>query len=301
MTDHGNIWSPGHDICDPRPELPPEGVPVLECRNIHFSYHDRLPILTDVNFSIAAAETVALCGPNGSGKTTLLKVLTGLLHAEQGSVLLGGIELTSKSSAAAYRNIGILFQDPNDQLFCSYVSEDVAFGLQGMNIGEDEVRRRVAEALRLTEAEHLARRPIHHLSLGEMKRVALAGLIVMRPPLLVLDEPSAGLDPAASRRFVELIRHLNTTHKFAFLIVTHDMDIVPQLARRVIVLEHGKILADRDVRIVLTDIPLLDRARLQPPVITRYFFEKNKREGKSVQPESIPLSIEEALESDREI
>ncbi len=281
------------DTCDLTPLQPIDGHAVLECRNIHFSYHDGKPILTDVNFTIQSGDTVALCGPNGSGKTTLLKVLAGLLTPDKGTVALGGTELTSQTASNAYRRVGILFQDPNDQLFCSHVSEDVAFGLENLNLSKDEIRSRVTEALRLAEADHLAHRPIHHLSLGEMKRVALAGLIAMRPPLLILDEPTSGLDPAAMRHLVELIGHLNRQHKYAFLIVTHEMDLVPQVAKRVLVLESGKILADRDVRSVLTDIPLLEHARLEPPAITRYFFEKSKQEGTDGRP--LPLSVEDAL------
>lgn len=284
---------PACDTCDLTPLLPVNGHPVAECRNIHFSYHDRRPVLTDISFIIQPAETIALCGPNGSGKTTLLKILAGLLAPDRGSVALGDVALTSGASPDAFRRIGILFQDPNDQLFCSHVSADVAFGLEGFNLSKDEIRTRVTEALRLTEAEHLIHRPIHHLSLGEMKRVALAGLIAMRAPLLVLDEPTSGLDPAAARHLVELIRHLNREHKYAFLIVTHEMDIVPEVARRVLVLEGGKLLADRDVRGVLTDVPLLERARLQPPAITRYFFELARRSGRP--PDKLPLSVDEAL------
>lgn len=284
------------DTCDLTPLQPIDGQSVLECRDIHFSYHDGKPVLTNVNFTIQSGETVALCGPNGSGKTTLLKILAGLLTPDSGTVTLGGTELTARTTSNAYRRVGILFQDPNDQLFCSHVSEDVAFGLESLDLSKDEIRARVAESLKLTEADHLAHRPIHHLSLGEMKRVALAGLIAMRPPLLVLDEPTSGLDPAATRHLVELIEHLNHQHKYAFLIVTHEMDLVPQLAGRVVVLEGGKILADRDARGVLTDIPLLERARLEPPAITRYFFEKSKRTGVNGRP--LPLSVEDALNDD---
>ncbi len=282
------------DTCDITPVLPGNSHPVLECRNIHFSYHDRRPVLVDVSFSIQPAETLALCGPNGSGKTTLLKVISGLLNPDRGSVKLGDADLTPQTAAAAFRRIGILFQDPNDQLFCSHVAEDVAFGLESLGLPSEEIRARVTLALRLTEAEHLIHRPIHHLSLGEMKRVALAGLLVMRAPLLVLDEPTSGLDPAAARHLVDLVHHLNREHKYAFLIVTHEMDIVPQVARRVLVLESGRILADRDSRSILTDIPLLEKARLEPPAITRYFFEVSRREGRP--PGNLPLSVDEALD-----
>lgn len=291
--DSPSSTGPACEVYDLTPLHPINGRPLLECRGIGFSYHDAKPVLTEIAITIQPGETVALCGPNGSGKTTLLKILAGLLMPDHGSVTLGGMDLTRTTASTAFRRIGILFQDPNDQLFCSHVAEDVAFGLEGLGISKEEIKARVLEALRLTEADHLIHRPIHHLSLGEMKRVALAGLIAMRSPLLVLDEPTSGLDPAATRHLIELIGHLNRNHKYAFLTVTHEMDLVPQVARRVIVLEGGKILADRDARSVLTDIPMLERARLEPPAITRYFFERFKRDGSTEKP--IPLSVEEAL------
>ncbi|MBI4180059.1 energy-coupling factor ABC transporter ATP-binding protein [bacterium] len=269
---------------------------LIECRDVRFSYHDGVEALAGVSFDIGRGESVGLCGPNGSGKTTLLKILAGLMTPTSGQVRLCGQDLTPGAAKMAFRSIGILFQDPNDQLFCTHVAEDVAYGLVNLGLPADEIEPRVRDALRLVEAEHLMHRPIHHLSQGEMKRVALAGLIAMRPPLLVLDEPTSGLDPAADRKLVSLIKHLNHAHGYAFLTVTHEMDVVPQVATRVLVLSEGKILADRDTRSVLTDMDLLSRARLEPPAITRYFFEKVN--GKRPDPSTIPLSVEEALRPD---
>jgi energy-coupling factor transporter ATP-binding protein EcfA2 len=155
------------------------------------------------------------------------------------------------------------------------------------------VKERVSLALHLTEAQHLARRPIHHLSGGEMKRVALAGLIAMRSPLLILDEPQNALDPASSEHLIELVEHLHQDHGYAFLTVTHKMDYVPRLAERVIVMDQGHVLADGPVRQVLTDVNLMERARLAAPSITRYFYEKARKEGK--EPKDLPLTVEEAL------
>lgn len=270
----------------------PEGQAALECRDLHFSYHDGKEAVAGVSFSIKAGESVALCGPNGSGKTTLLKLLTGLLFANSGQVFLGGKELTKKSASLAYKSIGILFQDSQDQLFCNDVAEDVAFGLKNLQLDPEEVKERVSMALQLTESEHLRNRPVHHLSGGEMKRVALAGLIAMRSPILVLDEPNSGLDPAANELLIELIQHLHHDHGYAFLIVTHKMDYVPRLADRVLVMEEGLLLADGSIRDILTDIPLLERARLNPPAITKYFYEKRRKSGESGP---LPLTVEEAL------
>jgi cobalt/nickel transport system ATP-binding protein len=280
-------------VCDISPMPLPTGQAALECRDLHFSYHDGKEAVAGVSFKVAPGESVALCGPNGSGKTTLLKLLAGLLYGDRGQVLLGGVELTPKNANQAFRSIGLLFQDSQDQLFCNTVAEDVAFGLRGLKLEPSELKARVDMALHLTEAEHLTDRPIHHLSGGEMKRVALAGLIAMRSPILVLDEPNNGLDPASNEHLLDLVQHLHEDHGYAFLTVTHRIDFVPRLAGRVLVIENGALLADGSVQDILTDVPLLERARLSPPSITKYFYEKRLREGGSLS--GLPLTVEEAL------
>jgi cobalt/nickel transport system ATP-binding protein len=283
---------PSH-ICDISPLPLPEGQAALECQDLHFSYHDGKEAVAGVSFKVQAGESVALCGPNGSGKTTLLKLLSGLLYADQGQVLLGGTPLTTKNANQAFRSIGLLFQDSQDQLFCNTVAEDVGFGLRSLGLDAAELKARVEMALHLAEAGHLSQRPIHHLSGGEMKRVALAGLIAMRSPILVLDEPNNGLDPASNEHLLDLVQHLNQDHGYAFLTVTHRIDFVPRLAQRVLVMEDGALLADGTVQAVLTDIPLMERARLSPPSITKYFYEKRRREGGPLH--DLPLTVEEAL------
>jgi len=279
--------------CDLSPVPLPPGVPALECREVDFSYHDGAPAVAGVSFSVQRGESVALLGPNGSGKTTLLKLVTGLLTPDAGEIRLGGRLLDAELARQVYRIVGFLFQDSQDQLFNNFVAEDVAYGLQHLGLGQKEIDERVSLALHLTEAQHLARRPIHHLSGGEMKRVALAGLIAMRSPLLILDEPQNALDPASSEHLIELVEHLHRDHGYAFLVVTHKMDYVPRMAGRVIVMDQGHVLADGSVREVLTDIPLLERARLAAPSITRYFHEARLRRGLPVG--QLPLTVDEAL------
>ena len=279
--------------CDISPLPLQAGQSALECTDLHFSYHDGKEAVAGVSFAIRPGEAVALCGPNGSGKTTLLKLLSGLLLPQSGRIALGGMELNARTAKQAFRTIGFLFQDSQDQLFCNDVFEDVAFGLTNLGMDKAEIRDQVTLALQLTEAEDLRDRPIHHLSGGEMKRVALAGLIAMRSPILVLDEPTAGLDPAAAAHLVDLAQHLHKDHGYALLVVSHEMDLVPKLADRVLVLQEGALIADDSTRKILTDVPLLERARLKPPEITKYFFEQARKEGKV--PDWLPLSVEEAL------
>lgn len=269
------------------------GATALELRDLHFSYHDNVPAVAGVSFSINPGESVALLGPNGCGKTTLLKLVTGLLQPDAGEIRLGGQPLTKKLAREIFRTVGFLFQESQDQLFNNFVAEDVAYGLQRLGLPKSEVDDRVSLALHLTEAQHLARRPIHHLSGGEMKRVALAGLIAMRSPLLILDEPQNALDPASSEHLMELVEHLHKDHGYAFLTVTHKMDYVPRLAERVIIMDAGHLLADGPVRQVLTDIALLERARLSAPSITRYFYEARRKKG--LPQGELPLTVEEAL------
>ncbi len=279
--------------CDLSPIPLPAGMAAVEGRDVHFSYHDGKEAVSGVSFSIQPGEKVALVGPNGSGKTTLLKLITGLLEPSSGAIHLGGRGLDRAFAREIFRVIGFLFQDSQDQLFCNSVAEDVAYGLKHLGLDPKEAEDRVSVALHLCEAQHLSRRPVHHLSGGEMKRVALAGLIAMRSPLLVLDEPNNGLDPAANEHLLELVEHLHRDHGYAFLTVTHKMDFVPRLADRVLVMESGALLADGSAREILTDIPLLERARLIPPSITKYFFEKRRKSGASSGP--LPLTVEEAL------
>ena len=288
------LRDPNCPKCSLGPTALPSGATALEVRDLHFSYHDDVAAVAGVSFGIQPGESVALLGPNGCGKTTLLKLVTGLLTPDAGSIQLGGRPLDKALARDIFRTVGFLFQESQDQLFNNFVAEDVAYGLERLGLPASEVAERVSLALHLTEAQHLARRPIHHLSGGEMKRVALAGMIAMRSPLLILDEPQNALDPASSEHLMELVEHLHQDHGYAFLTVTHKMDYVPRLAERVIVMDQGHVLADGPTRAILTDVPLLERARLAPPAITKFYFEKRKRAGKTGS-EGLPLTVEEAL------
>lgn len=288
------LRDPSCPQCSLGPQALPSGATALDCRGLHFSYHDGVPAVAGVSFGIRPGESVALLGPNGCGKTTLLKLLTGLLEPDAGTITLGGRPLDKAHAREIFRTVGYLFQESQDQLFNNFVGEDVAYGPQRLGLSPAEVEERVSLALHLCEAQHLARRPIHHLSGGEMKRVALAGLIALRSPLLILDEPQNALDPASSEHLIELVEHLHQDHGYAFLTVTHKMDYVPRLAERVIIMDQGHVLADGPVRRVLTDIPLLERARLAAPSITRYFYEQARRRGR--EPRDLPLTVEEALQ-----
>ncbi|MCB2185675.1 MAG: cobalt ECF transporter T component CbiQ [Deltaproteobacteria bacterium] len=275
--------------CDVTPDAPPDGGPLVQARGVSFSYpYPQRAVVEGVDLAVRPGEMVAVCGPNGSGKTTLLKLLAGILAPGAGEVRLCGEVLDKHSRDRAFHRVGILFQDPNDQLFCTHVAEDVAFGPRNQGLPPAEVERLTKTAMELLEVSHLAERPIHRLSHGEMKKVALAGLIAMRPPLILLDEPSAGLDPAGTRDLVRLINHLNEHHGYSFVTVTHRMDLAPLLARRLVVMREGRLVADGPARQVLSDAALLKRARLEPPLFTQLFEAMGGAAGQA------PLNVEEA-------
>ena len=277
--------------CDITPNCGADAAPVLRCSDVSHAYADTRS-LKGVSLTVQHGEVVVLCGPNGAGKSTLLRLFAGLLSPDRGEIWLGGMKLDRGSRKEAFRRVGILFQDPNDQLFCTHVREDVAYG--PANLGQDpaEVDRLVSTAMELMEITHLAARPIHSLSHGEMRRVGLAGIIAMQPPLILLDEPTSSLDPASTRHFIRLIRHLNRHHGYTLVIVTHDINVASMIATRVVILDHGEVVADGDARKILTDRGLLEGSRLEPPLLTTLFQQLNG----GAPGRSIPLTVEEALE-----
>lgn len=276
--------------CNITPTLSDPSLPVLICTDVFHCYVETRS-LKKLSMTVQQGEVVALCGPNGAGKSTLLKLIAGIISPDSGNITLCGKTLDPCGRQDIFRQVGILFQDPNDQLFCTHVQEDVAYGPINLGLDADEVDRRVAAAMDLMEVTHLAKRPIHRLSHGEMRRVGLAGVIAMQPPLILLDEPTASLDPASTQHLIRLIRHLNSHHGYTLIMVTHDINIASMIATRVIILDQGEIVADGTPRAILTDRRLLEGSRLEPPLLTRLFQELD--EGSTAP---IPLTIEEALE-----
>lgn len=277
--------------CDITPVYDDNDEPVLSCRNISFDQRGSR-IIQDVSLTVNRGEIVVLCGPNGAGKTTLLKLFAGIMAPDKGTISLFGKKMDRKYRREAFRRVAMLFQDPNDQLFCTHVRQDIAYGPENLGLDSKEVDRLVTTAMALMEVSHLARRPIHRLSHGEMKRVGLAGLIAMQPPLILLDEPTASLDPASAKHLIELIQHLNSHHGYTLIIVTHNIDLAARIAKRIIILTEGKIMADGAPREILTDQQLLESARLIPPILTQLFQSVLTDPS---QPDLIPVNIEEAI------
>jgi cobalt/nickel transport system ATP-binding protein len=235
----------------------------IEVRGLRYTYPDGQAALRGVDLSVASGERVAVLGPNGAGKTTLVLHLAGILAGE-GTVTVSGLALTLDDRATLKeirRRVGLVFQDPDDQLFLPTVGEDVAFGPANLGLRGDALQARVDEALTAVGmAEHRDRAP-HHLSFGQKRRVAMAGVLAMRPEVLVLDEPSSNLDPAARRELAEVVAPLPVT----VLMVTHDLPYALQLCQRSVILDEGRIVADGSTAEVLADPDLLARHRLELP------------------------------------
>ena len=234
----------------------------IRVQGLTFRYPDGKLALDQVSFRVAPNEKVALVGPNGSGKSTLLMHLNGVLRGAVGKVTVAGLTVSDRTVGQIRASVGLVFQNPDDQLFSPLVYGDVAFGPLHMGLPEDEVRARVEAALAAVGGSDLARRVSHHLSVGEKKRVALATVLSMKPDILVLDEPSAGLDPRGRRGLIDLLRSLD---QHTMLISTHDMRLAYDLCLRTIVLDEGRIAADGATADILNDADLMERHGLERP------------------------------------
>jgi cobalt/nickel transport system ATP-binding protein len=235
--------------------------PVLDVRGLAFAYPDGHQALYGVDLHVHRGERVALLGPNGAGKTTLVLHLNGILDAGAGSVSVSGLPVAKDNLREIRRRVGIVFQDPDDQLFMPTVRDDVAFGPANLGIRGGELERRVLEALDKVGMADFADRPPHHLSFGQRRRVAVATVLVMEPEILVLDEPSSNLDPASRRELAEILTGLDVT----LLMVTHDLPYAFELCPRSVVLSDGVVVADGPTYDVLTDDALMAAHRLELP------------------------------------
>ncbi len=235
---------------------------LVEARDVHFTYPDGTPALRGVSFRVTHGEAVALVGANGAGKSTLLQHLTGCLLPDAGSLLIGDVYLDKKTLPVIRRTVGMVFQDPDDQLFMPTVGEDVAFGPLNMGLPPEETQRRVREALAAVGAEHLIDRPPYKLSGGEKRAASIATVLAMSPNILVLDEPSSNLDPRGRRQLIEMLKTFTHTK----IIATHDLDLVLDLCPRTIVLHKGAVAADGPTDAIMNDESLLRECRLEKPL-----------------------------------
>jgi cobalt/nickel transport system ATP-binding protein len=243
--------------------------PAIEVSNLSFRYHDGKEALQGVSFTVNEGECVGLIGPNGAGKSTLLLHLNGILPEETGtasSVLIFGTPITKQTLEAIRKDVGLLFQDPDDQLFCPTVFEDVAFGPQQFGMTGDDLRRTVCEALSIVGLNGFENRSPHHLSEGEKQRVCLAGILACRPRVLALDEPTSDLDPRGRRELKALLKTIPATQ----VIASHDLELIVELCNRVIVIDGGRIVADGRTIDLLSDEALMLAHGLEKPHILQH-------------------------------
>ncbi|MBU2541651.1 MAG: energy-coupling factor ABC transporter ATP-binding protein [Candidatus Omnitrophica bacterium] len=233
---------------------------VIEIKNLNYSYPDGTEALSDISLDVFTEEAVGIIGPNGAGKSTLLLHLNGILRGNS-RIKIFGLEVNDRSLAKIRRKVGLVFQDPDNQLFMPTVFDDVAFGPINMALPKNEVELSVKEALREVDMLKVMQRPSHHLSFGEKKSVSIATVLSMKPEILVLDEPSSNLDPRHRRNLINFLKQLKLTK----IIVTHDLDLVLQICSRLALLDKGKIVATGNTRDILRNKSLLESHGLEMP------------------------------------
>lgn len=235
---------------------------IIEVIDLGFSYPDGTAALESVTFTIGHGESVAIVGANGAGKSTLLMHLNGILSPTRGDVRIGEVPVRKDTLSDIRKTVGMVFQDPDDQLFMPSVYEDVAFGPMNLGLPRASIDERVADALERVGATALRDRPPYHLSGGEKRAVAIATVLAMRPSILVMDEPSSNLDPRARRRLIELLGTFDHTK----IIATHDLDMALDLCERTIIIGKGRVLADGATAEIFADDALLASSMLERPL-----------------------------------
>ncbi len=264
--------------------------PIVSVEDVKFSYPAGVSALKGVSLEIKKGEKVAILGPNGSGKSTLILLIAGLLNPTKGQIKVFGQQTTSKEFPKLRSRIGLVFQDPDDQLFTPTVREDVEYGPKNLGLPAKVISERCDHILEDIGISHLKDRPPHRLSFGEKKKVSLATALILRPELLILDEPTANLDLLSRRALIDLLNELNAEGT-TIVISTHDVEALPELADRVIVVSHGSLLGRGEMHEVLQDVALLESAGLELPSIAR-LFTKLKNLGLV---DEVPITYEEAL------
>ncbi len=265
---------------------------ILQIRDIKYRYHDGTYALRGVTLNISKGEFLAILGPNGSGKTTLLKHLNGLLKPVEGEILLEQKPFHHYSSKEIFQRVGIVFQDPNDQLFAPSVWDDVAFGPSNLGLSKDEVADRVNEALLLVDMMPYANKAVDALSFGQKKRVCVAGILAMRPDVLVLDEPTCGLDPAGVTSLMTLLKDLNGKHGITIIMATNTVDLVPVYMDRLAIMYHGNILKADTPEQVFCSIDEIRHACLELPQVAQLM--QALRDDDHLPMDGLPLTIGEA-------
>jgi cobalt/nickel transport system ATP-binding protein len=265
---------------------------IMETKNLHFTYPDGTPALQDINLSVKRGEFLGILGGNGSGKTTLLKILNGLLKATEGDAYLEDENIKSVDRDKLFGKVCTCFQNPDDQLFSPTVSQDIAFGPKNMGLTKEEVKKRIDHALSCVGMQEFADKNISALSYGQKKRACLAGVLAMGPEVILLDEPTASLDPMGVSSIMHLLKDLNVKKGVTMIMSTHSVDLVPLFIDRAIVLNKGKVVKEGSPKEVFADTQTLRSANLRLTQVGHLFEIMKKRDFMDIG--DIPLTIGEA-------
>jgi cobalt/nickel transport system ATP-binding protein len=268
----------------------------IETINLSYTYHDGTKALDNVNFTVEKGENMAILGPNGAGKSTLLHQFNGLLTPTSGKVMVLEKEVTTANLDWVRQKVGLVFQDPDDQLFARTVGQDVAFGPVNLGFPSAEVKERVKWALEATEISELENKSPQNLSTGQKKRAALAGVLAMKPEVIVLDEPMANLDPRTASKVLKLLLQLNRELGLTLIIATHDLDLVPLFANKICILNKGQIAMQGPPTEVFSQADLIRSLDLRLPRIT-HLFEILSKKNNLLTDKQYPLTIGEARKS----
>lgn len=263
---------------------------VLEAMDVHFSYPDGHKALHGVNFRADRGEVVALLGANGCGKTTFFQHFNGLLQPEKGEIILKGQPLKGRAADEVFRTVGLVFQDPNDQLFAATVYEDISYGPTNLGLPGNEIEKRVERAIELMGLRELQNKNIHALSYGQKKRVAIAGILALEPEIIVLDEPTAGLDPVGASRLMHLLRSVQKEIKMTVILSTHEVDIVPIYCDRVYVMNKGRICLEGSPHTVFAQAEVLRGLNLRLPRVAHLVEVLGAKDGWNIEKPGLTIS-----------
>lgn len=268
---------------------------MIKAKGIFYSYDDGTQALNGIDLEVKKGEIVALLGKNGAGKSTLFLHFNGIHQPDKGEILIDGEQLKyDKKSLMKFRQkVGIVFQNPDDQIFAPTVEEDVAFGPLNLGLPTEEVQKRVTEALKRVGMEGYEKKAPHYLSGGQKKRVAIAGILAMKPEIMILDEPMAGLDPLGATKIVNLLKELNE-EGITIFISTHDVNLIQDYVDKIFVINDGKVIGDGTPREIFSNIELLEKANLKLPVIAQLFEKLNRNNIIPIENNEYPLTIDEA-------
>ena len=264
----------------------------IKVEELTHKYPDGTQALNGANIDVRGGEFLAILGANGSGKTTLLKHFNGLLKPVSGSVILDNKTLSVFKPSDVFRKVGMVFQDPNDQLIAPTVEEDVAFGPTNLGLSYDEIMSRVNTALVLVKMKEFAKKAIHALSYGQSKRICIAGILAMEPEVLILDEPTSGLDPDGVKTVMKILNDLNKEQGITIILATNSVDLVPVHADRVAIMDKGIVVQEGTPESIFTDSEKLNSLKLELPQIAQLMELLRDKEKLPINP--LPLTIGQA-------